>query len=278
MQIGAPKEKLLRAIARYPYLSAPQAARYQFSKGSLTYVRKHLRELYQAGYVQRVPLMPIRPHGAHLWTYILTGRGVAYVRELGIDVTGRVRESEQRERQQLFLRHTMAANELMILAELLPERDPRVQVTRLLTERELKQAPVYVEGDDGKRVGVIPDGWVEFGTRTRPWAIAFELDRGTVSRKSWVAKLDAYAAYIAGPYQQAFETTSLTIAVVTTAGPRRLHDLRTWTKAAWGDALLTDLLLFTALDPEQVEPETLFLGPVWQSAGEGQPVPLVGAP
>ncbi len=56
--IGSPKERLLRALARYPYLSAPQATRYLFSRGSLTYVREHLRQLHVDGYVQRVPLMP----------------------------------------------------------------------------------------------------------------------------------------------------------------------------------------------------------------------------
>ena len=46
--IGLPRQRILSALLRFHYLTAPQLARYGFSQGSITYVRSQLQGLPEA--------------------------------------------------------------------------------------------------------------------------------------------------------------------------------------------------------------------------------------
>lgn len=275
--IGRPKHLILEAVGRYHYLSADQLARLLFSPGSLTYVRDHLKELFHARYLSRLFPPTLAPRGAHKAVYTLDRRGYAYLKGQGLEPPGRFRPSENAEREWLFMRHTQSANDLLILAALLARQDPQLELYRILTEHELKRQPVYVTVD-GHRVGVVPDGWVDLRRGDLQTCLAFELDRGTVSRKDWQRKVLALAAYSHGPYQEAFDTESLTIAIVTTASARRLNELLTWTEAVLEDAAAEEfapVMFFAAFDPATIEPREAFYSPIWQQPFADSSVPLL---
>src|SRR6185312_5737650 len=59
-------------------------------------------------------------------------------------------------------------------------------------------------------------------------SIAVELDRSTEDQKVWRQKVAAYTVWADGPYQQAFETDNLTIAVVC-PDQTRCAQLSDWT-------------------------------------------------
>jgi hypothetical protein len=85
-------------------------------------------------------------------------------------------------------------------------------------------------------------------------------------------------AYADGPYQEAFETTSLTVVVATTAGERRLLDLLRWTEAelaAAKEEAQGDLFLFASFSPESAQAADIFLARRWYPPFRRQPVALL---
>lgn len=85
-------------------------------------------------------------------------------------------------------------------------------------------------------------------------------------------------AYANGPYQDAFGTKSLTIAVVTTSGVRRLIDLLRWTERELVDLKQqqqSDLFMFTEVTPAAIDCAALFLGRVWYQPFASDAIALV---
>jgi hypothetical protein len=111
--------------------------------------------------------------------------------------------------------------------------------------------------------------------------MSFEMDRGTEERKQIQRKIRGYLRYVEGPYQEAFQSESLTIAYVTTAGQRRLTDLVHWTEGVLRDVSAesqADLFRFAAFDPGEIEPAAVFDAPLWLRPFNEQAVPLLGEP
>jgi hypothetical protein len=270
---------MLLAIARFHYLSAIQLTRLLFSPGSLTYVRRHVMELFHGGYLRRVFLPTITPMGSSRAIYCLDAKGYRYLKPRGLAPHGRFRPDEDATREWLFLSHTLAANDVLIAAHLLSAQPIGVTIAHVTTERELKRSVVYVS-DAAHRIGVAPDGWVDFRQGSRQTCLAFELDRGTVERKAVQRKVRAYLHYTQGPYQEAFGTRSLTVVFITTAGERRLTELLTWSEAALAaEAAQTraDLFRFAALDAASIPPVDLFFGPRFLRPFDPHPLPLLAA-
>jgi hypothetical protein len=128
---------------------------------------------------------------------------------------------------------------------------------------------------------VVPDGWVDLTFSNHQFCIAFELDRDTVAKKDWLGKIAAYSAYIKGPYQLSFGVESLTIAVVTTSGERRLRELVSWSEeaiASLRDSSLSEVLFFSAFDPATIEPQVAFYSPIFRRPNDPHPVSLLEIP
>ncbi len=277
LQLGRPHCLLLGALGRFHYLSAPQLTRLLYSPGSLTYVQEHLKRLFHAHYVERVYLPTITPHGSSLAVYTLASEGIAYLKRAGLAPEGRFRPSEQAHREWLFLRHTLEANELLISAHRLARAHAEITVAQMKCERELKHAPVYVQAGK-ERIGVVPDGWIDVRFDDLQACVAFELDRDTVEREAFRRKVRGLLAYADGPYAAAFGTSSLTIAVVTTAGERRMTELLTWTQHEFieRDAReQADLFRFAAFDPAATDPHAIFFAPLWRRPFDPAPLPLL---
>lgn len=260
-------EIVLHWLNRFHYLSAAQICRLSYSRGSLSYVQTKLKQLSDASLVQRIWLPRREPRGSSPAIYTLARKGINYLRALGVEVAVRFHPSEQSSLSYIFLTHTLELNDVLIAAELLCRPSGAYRLAAVLHERELKRAAVHVRDIDGRRAAVIPDAWLDLRIReTYQVCIALELDRGTEEQKRWRQKVANLLAYANGPYQEAFKTRSLTIAVLTTAGDKRLLDLLRWTEAELkkgGEVTQGDLFLFTSLTPAAVAPEDIFIAQRW---------------
>lgn len=128
---------------------------------------------------------------------------------------------------------------------------------------------------------MIPDGWFQLRVGAEPaYSIAVEVDRATEDQRAWRRKVAGYAGWARGPYQDAFATDNLTIAVVTPTRERR-EQLRAWTCAelraqdAWQ---LADLFLLTHQSPVTTPPELYFFDRLWYLPHQFAPVRLIEAP
>lgn len=266
--LGLAEEAIARSLLRYYFLSSRQICRLHYSAGSLTYVQSKMKALTDAGYCQRLWLPRPEPRGSAPSVFRLARRGLKHLETLGLEPR-RFRPSEHRDHSYLFLAHTLAVNDVLIAAELLCRQHPALAMAALLHERDLKRTPVYVEHDNGTRVAVIPDGWLDLRVDAAyQVCLALELDMGTEAQKAWRRKVRGLVAYANGPYQDAFQTRSLTVAVVTTAGAKRMLDLLRWTEReleVLRERQQGDLFVMTSVNSGASVPADLFLGRRWIS-------------
>ena len=278
--INRTKDKLLRAIARYEYLSARQLTRLLYGN-SETMVERNLSQLLADRYLQFVPYKDIRddrPGGRPRRIYRLAQLGYDYVRSLGITPAGRFRAGDRGRQKALPLEHIQQANDLIILAHRFCKQHPTFRVERFETDAELKRHPVYFEGA-GYRVGVAPDAWTLLSDGEDEYGIAWELDRATENRTVFREKVRMLVYYSQGGYAAEFETESLTIAFVATeGGGARLDSMRSWIEAELtelGAQAVASTFLLSAFNPEEVDPGETFHSPIWSQPFANQPVPLV---
>lgn len=257
-------EAILAALNRYHYLSAVQVLRLLYSKGSLTYVQTRLKGLADARLCERLWLPRVAAHGSAPSVYRLASRGLKHLLTQGAEVPGRHRPSDHSAHSHHFLSHALALNDFLIGAELFARGRENVQLAGMLHDQVLKRRPTYVDAS-GRRMAVIPDAWLDFHLEgSYQVCLSVELDMGTEEQRHWRNKVRGLAAFARGPYEQAFGTKSLTIAVVSAVGEKRMRALLSWTEAeldALGEKRLANLFLFT--DSHQTEPDEQFLAPRW---------------
>lgn len=276
---------ILLSVERFHYLTAAQVSRllYPGARDENRYARRRLARLARAEFLLRLTRLPTPRQGSapHVFTLGRAGR----VLLAASDSYFRPAEERVKARNHLFMYHTLAAIDVLIAAELLCRSQP-VTMPRLLVEQELRHGPTRVNlpgvgGKPARSVAVIPDAWFELAVGVRkPVAIALELDRSTEDQRRWRAKVQALAAWAAGPYRQAFDAQTLTIAVVTPDGLRR-NTLRAWTaqELIRLDQLpLAEIFLFTSTDPATTPPAEFFFAPCWYEPTTADPVSLLLPP
>jgi hypothetical protein len=286
-------EAILLALARYHYLTAAQISRllYPRMNDRNREAQRRAKNLEDAGYILRIGALAKPQYGSRPMVCTLSDKGRKYVQALGATVRPYFRPSEEKRayRNFPFMRHALASIDVLIAAERL-SWDSEVSMPQMLTERDLKHSALKVDvpaGPNGqvarKNVAVIPDGWFQLQVGDdAPISIALELDRATEEQKVWRQKIAAYTVWAGrrGPYQEAFETDNLTIAVVC-PDERRSKMLLDWTlrelrlRKAEDFA---DLFLFTDASPETTAPCDFFFGPVWLSATNAKRIPLLDLP
>jgi hypothetical protein len=271
-------DAVLRAMGQFHYLSALQVCHLLYSRGSLTYVRALLKELADKGLLERLYLSRSSPFGSAPMVYTLSRSGLNYLRQAGVEVQQRYRRCEVHEHSYLHLSHMLAVNDVLIAATLLPASAPamrlRIQLRQMRHEQELKRHPVRVktsllqQGAGDEELSIVPDGWLDFSIAGRErMSIVLELDRGTEEQRQWRRKVRGLVAFAQGPYQEAFGSDSITIAVAVTCGQQRVKTLLSWTERelnACNQRAMADLFLFSAVEADRLSPAELFLGPLWQ--------------
>ncbi len=286
---------ILQAVYCYQYLTVQQITRLFFSvhsQRSQNHAGQYLKRLAEAQWLVRFPL-PATQKGNRAYVYTLAYKGVKYLHTLGFDVSLSYRQAKPAPSYQ-HMQHTLCLNDVLIAAALLTRRVPSVVLADMQHEWMLKQKPLHVPspdtpGENRKPTGwqvttVIPDAWLDFRLSlngiTYQTAVWLELDRGSEEQKQFRRKVRGlYHASCSETYRQEFGAQTIIIAFATTAGEKRREQLRQWTKQEL--SLLqtiadADLLLFTSLPPtDDLDPEWLFLSPVWLTPLTNTPVPLL---
>ena len=148
-------------------------------------------------------------------------------------------------------------------------------VGRLAGRRCSRADPDYVKLIDSKgrtrKKPVLPDGYFRLVVPQGTAHFFLEVDRGTEPHSRFRPQVEVYEAYTAsGQYQARYSKRSLRILVVTTA-EGRLANLKKTVEKAGGDRKYW----FTTF--EQVTPETVLTGPIWQQLdGETAQVLIAG--
>ena len=285
-------EVILLALARFHYLTAAQVSRlfYPTMRDRNREAQRRTKDLADAGYILRLGALPKPTYGKRPNVCTLTDKGRKYVQGLGASVRPYFRPAEEKRAYENspFMRHTVAAIDVLVSAERLC-LDYDVSCPRMLTERDLKQTalrvnvPASEKGQAVRTVAVIPDGWFQLEAGEEPpMSIAVELDRATEEQKIWRQKVAAYSAWAAddGPYAEAFETNTLTIAVVC-PDERRCKMLIDWTLRELrlrGQEELADFFLFTHASPETTKPYDFFFSSLWIGAERKGLLPLLDTP
>ncbi len=280
--VGKAEDRILRALGRYHLLTAEQITRLLYRPGSLRDVQKRLAKLVAAGY-----LIPKRGYsrstGRPPAIYALGRRGRDYAAAAGLELRHRFRPGE--ERGYLFYAHTLALNDVLIAAERLAARTGRFWIETMLHDQLLQQTPLRVTLHGGRPARVVPDAWLDLrfsrpGERPIRECYVVELDRGTERQRDFRAKVEALIAATEGPYQDAFGTDLMTVAVV--AAPERNPDQRRRQLLEWIEWELerldrpdqADLFYVASLDSAAVSPEDLFCSASWYAPFSGVPAPL----
>ena len=300
-------ERILEALYRYHFLTIEQVTRLFYSRGSMTTVRSILSELAKSQYALYLYLPRSTPTGSLPKIYTLARRGINYLKALGYDVPTRFHPSEQEEKSFLFLRHTLAVNDVLIAATTLEKRYPAITLFDFVHERVLKrQEPITVSYEvltaEGKRVldkdgkpvtetiRVIPDALMDFRIdqpdmdKTYRFCVLLELDRATIEEKNFRKKVRGLLTFIkSGDSLKRFGTKLPTIVFVNAVGgEKRREQMRRWTEAELKKSkephFWTQLFMFTDVPPEgEIDNETLFLSPVWYTPFSTKPLVLLSA-
>jgi Replication-relaxation len=269
-------------------IKAEQLTRRYYSRGSLTFVKARLKQLTDHGYLEANEQPTTR--GRSPFYYTLASKGIRYLKEVGCEVNRYYRPS-RKVKYLPFLLHTFAVNNVLIAAERLVEGVPKLTLAEMQHELVLKQDPckVPVEQERSgreantlvKHISIVPDGWLDFrydrgpGTQERRMCLWLEVDRGTVGMKDFKEKTAALLAfYKSGAYQNRFGTNSLRVAFATTDGMGRVKQMRMWIRDVMAKLQekpgIIERFVCTAL-PDEIDPHTLFLTPVWYVPFDGTP-------
>jgi len=283
-------ENVLCALARFHYLTAAQANRLLYPNNSdhNRYVQRLFKRLVNAGYVLRLRALPPPLIGRESHVFTLARNGREYAHGLGVSVEPYFRPSEEKRvaENSPFMLHRLATIDVMIAADRVCRDISQISCWQMLSERELKRGALRVQvpptprstGDTPRKVAVIPDAFFQLSVNdSPPVSISLELDRATEDQRVWRHKVAAYAVWANGPYQEAFETDNLTIAVACPT-ERRCTVLMDWTMRELQARELAEyaqLFLFTATAPVAVSPARFFFGKVWYQADSMTPVPLI---
>jgi hypothetical protein len=106
------------------------------------------------------------------------------------------------------------------------------------------------------------------------------LDRGTEDQKVWREKIAAYSVWVDGPYQEAFDSDNLTIAVAC-PNERRQAVLMDWTLRELKSRKIDhfgELFVFTSVSPVEVTPQRFFFGKVWREGASAKSTNLLDSP
>lgn len=259
MTLTSKDEQIVMALNRYHYLTLEQIRFLFYSPKSSSYVNKVLFALVKEKYLKRTQETVNSP-----FVYSLGYRAVRYLRTLGIEVD--FIPSEHSDHKALHLLHSLEVSTFLIAGEKVPAYRTGLEVISLYHDLTLRK---MLSGR------VVPDGFIEFREEQNRTCIWLELDRGTEEQAHWRAKIRMMVDWINQSYTSTFDTTSINIAVATTAGPRRCEQLQSWTEKELGVRSELQWFLFASIPPGTADSHWLFLEPVWKRVGTSELVSLL---
>jgi hypothetical protein len=251
------------------------------SYSSINRVRQLYDELVENKYCAVLDFgLPSQRGGRVPYVFTLRSKGVATLKEQGVDINRRARPSEQKMKTFFPIQHTLSVNEPLISLLLLERKYTFLTINQLLHEMDLKHKPVPIVDATGKSSAVYFDAWTDLSLHNLgSLPLAWESDRDTEEQRPWREKVrDRVIAFTSGAYSQTFQRRTLTILVLTTGGEKRRSELIRWTEAeleSLGQTDKRELFLFSCAKAAEVSPEELFFAPVWYQPFAIAPIQLI---
>jgi Replication-relaxation len=277
------EEKLIVALSELDYLTAEQATRLLYAESSFTHVREKFKKLVAD---KLVIVLGGRAHNLPR-IFTLSTNGRKYAEQLGKPAGKRYRlhEEQQKQRNLLFMLHTLAVNDVLIAARLLSQSVPDILLSRMLLEREVRgniavtiPIPGMNDAIRNQRLSIEPDASLEFlihGTWRDFFHIEVYRNLPPIEQR-FKQKIQAYVAYAQSSlHQELFQTAALSIAILAATNEMAVS-LKRWTEAAL--AAQQDegsRFYFTSMNPAAVSPVDLFLSPGWKQAFGEDDLPLI---
>lgn len=275
------KRALLEAVGRLEIASVPQLAR--LTCPSEQSARRHLRELFDHGLVQVIPVSryvladgELRNDASLLFgsapnIYRLTRKGAAALERIGGPAPERVRGTYG-PRNTLFLAHALAIRDVRVWLELSARRDSAGTLERWEDGPDAEFPLPPLRGEAHK---LFPDAWFTYRVGTSVLVGLVEVDRGTErGDRRWGPKVEAYSRLLTGGTLKA--VTGYQRARILTFAPdaRRRETLAQFVERT-APADLVGSFWFTA--PDGWAAPGLHL-PCWRRAGTPELQPLLATP
>jgi hypothetical protein len=275
-------ERIITALAEFDYLTAEQITRLLYAPSSLSHVRKQLRVLVAGGFVLMLGGKAVNLHVL----YTLSGVGRTYAAALGTSPRKRVRKGEEQEKGQnpYFLKHTVAVTDVLIGARLLADSLPGIELSRMITERELKRK-IYVQLPE--KICIEPDASCEFlvtetwHEKPQTWRDFFHIEvYRNLPPAEWrfKQKVAGYVIYAtSGQHEALFQTPALSLAVFA-ATEQMAATLKRWTEEALQEMARPEegeWFFFCSLAAASASPQEIYLSPVWEQAFGTAKTPLL---
>jgi Replication-relaxation len=219
---------------------------------STTRVNARLLALTEAGLLRRFFLGTTA--GGAKALYALSEKGARLV---GVSATGPRRPIDEAVVADFFIEHQLATNDVYCAAKYGPGMPNEVSFKRWLVfpKRALPG------------LGLIPDGYVEFDTKSGVVAAFIEVDLGHERLKVWQGKVRQYLDLaLSGNFEREFHQNRFRVLVIAHS-PKRLSSIRQTVAAA------TDKIFWFAT-LEEIRSEGLFAS-VWLRPKGDEPIPLI---
>jgi Replication-relaxation len=257
-------ETILKQFTIFPYLTGEQLTRLCYSRGSARYVSAKLKTLTYEKFLHRLERETIN----FPYVYCLGIRGRRYLKAVGYDIPT-FYPSEHTNYKPQFMNHTLAVNDFLIAASLLPSSTPDIAVREIRHDLTLKRTSQPV----------IPDGWIDFRINEHTQVcIWLEMDMGTMDQKPFRKKVAALIEYAQSEYAQVFGTPSLTIAFTTPKGHHRMQTIHTWIQQELTirhAAQSADVFRILCIPEKHLCPEQIFLSPICVRPFDTDVFPLI---
>jgi len=253
----AAQTQLLSFIPSYGLVTAEQLM-YLAGFATIRYAQDRLKTLADLGFLDRPQRIGLAVGGSEPLVYWLSRRGRDFLRSQEIDPGILIRDPAP-----ITRRHTLRVNDVLIAAQVFCRRDDRFSLSDSRSDATLRR---QIKGP------AVPDGWLDFRIKLTDGLyqvpLLLEVDRGTMARQRFQAKVTALEAWIAGGgYQQTFGTDALE-AIAVVGEHARLAD--------WIRASAREPALFRVTTAEPLpDAGAFFLDRIWRIPGQPDPVALI---
>ncbi len=263
-------------LHQYQYLTITQIVKLLGKESTVNNIRAKLKRLVDDKLVETQGLHDGKHIAGRLaYVYSLTRKGVRSLSDSG----------ETAKKSGVAVEHTLAINDVAILAQGIGRVVPQVVLFETRLESSLKKYPVILKQTEQEAQCLVPDVWTHL-TLFPPFTkltyanlgIFFEIDRGTEDVYTIKEKIQKYRALLLtdGLYEHSFGIAALIIAFVVTAGKQRLRQLLLWMNQELmrtpGSAPFFSV---TACDPATISPASFFCDPIWYHPLDPSPHPLI---
>src|SRR5215213_9485827 len=153
--LGKTKQTILLLLARHVFLTPEMICQAAFGQ-SVWFIRRHLNELTEAGWVLRAAYLRETDFGKAARVYCLSSESWAWVAEHGLPTPHRFRPSEEIGK---VSPHTMGISAFGVSAERYCRQTTGVELAQFWHERVIPYAVVKML--DGTSRSLRPDAWMQ---------------------------------------------------------------------------------------------------------------------